>query len=127
MGSASDVVKTFIKTYAELEPDEAKMALIDLREQVSDLEEANRRLKAENADLRQELARKKRLETRRAASCILEDDGSETGPVCQYCYLDKGVTILLEKANGGARCPLCKTRYPGIEASVDGYRQTVSY
>lgn len=125
MSDVSDLVKTFVKTYADLKPDDVKMALIDLREQVSDLEEENRRLKAENAELRARLAHKKRLETIGATSYVLEDDGSKTGPVCQLCYLEKSVTVLLEKSNGGAFCPLCKTRYPGITASVEGYRQFI--
>lgn len=125
MASVSETIKVLIRTYAELEPGEEKMALIDLREQVSDLEEENRRLKAENAELRAKLVSRKKLERVGGACFILEDDGSKTGPVCPNCYEHDGIVMLLERANGGARCSRCNTRYAGIEPAVEGFKSHV--
>lgn len=125
MASVSDAIKTLIRTYAELDPGDEKMALIDLREQVSDLEEENRTLRAENAGLRAQLASRKKMERFGGACFILEDDGSETGPICPACYERDGIVMLLERANGGANCSRCGTRYAGVEPAVEGFRQYI--
>ena len=125
MPSASGAVRAFIKTYAELNPDEERMALLDLMDQVSDLEEENRELRRENAELRERLASRKRLERVGGAYFLLEDDGSKTGPVCPQCYEEDKIAVILERANGGASCSRCRTRYAGVEASAEGFKQHI--
>lgn len=83
----------------------------------------NFELAEENRKLREELARKKALETIGGAAYVLEAGGAKTGPVCPACYAD-GITVLLESAprGGGAQCSKCKARYAGVRASVEGPR-----
>lgn len=125
MPSVSGAVRAFIKTYAELNPDEERMALLDLMDQVSDLEEENRELRRENAELRERLASRKRLERVGGAYFLLEDDGSKTGPVCPQCYEADKIAVILERANGGASCSRCRTRYAGVEAFAEGFKQYI--
>ena len=125
MPDVSGAIKTFIRTYAEMNPDEEKMALLELREQVYDLEDENRMLKRENSELRERLAARKKLERIGGAYYVLEDDGSKTGPVCPHCYIEDGLVMILEGSANGARCARCKDVYPGVAASVEGYRQRV--
>lgn len=125
MPSVSGAVRAFIKTYVELNPDEERMALLDLMDQVSDLEEENRELRRENAELRERLASRKRLERVGGAYFLLEDDGSKTGPVCPQCYEADEIACILEGSKAGSRCARCGTRYPGVDASVEGPRQRI--
>ena len=125
MPDVSGAIKTFIRTYAGMKPDEERMALLDLREQVADLEEENRALKRENEGLRAQLAWRKALETYGGASYVIESDGAKTGPVCPYCYRSDGIVMLLERANGGAKCARCKTWYPGVESDIECSRGSV--
>lgn len=132
MSELFEALKAFIKTYSGMNPDEERAALLDLRERIGDMEDENRELKrrnaqlvCENEQLRRKLAERKKLERRGGAVFLLEDDGAETGPVCPDCYESSGVVMLLEHANGGARCARCRTRYPGVTPAVDGHKTTI--
>lgn len=134
MSDLSDAIKAFVRTYSDMNPDEERAAALDLRERVADLEDENRELRRRNAELadenerlRKKLAARKRLERRDGAVYLLEDDGTETGPICPQCYESDGVIMLLERANGGAACSRCRTRYAGVAPAVDGYRARISY
>lgn len=85
----------------------------------------NGKLMEENAELRTALAHRKALEFRDDSYYIIDEHGDEIGPVCPQCYQDKGLVFLLERANGGARCSVCKTRYAGSRYAVEGFRQQI--
>ena len=132
MSELAEALKAFIKTYSGMNPDEERAALLDLRERVGDMEDENRELKRRNAELacenerlRRKLAERKKLERRGGAVFLLEDDGTATGPICPDCYESSGVVMLLEQANGGARCARCRTRYPGVAPAVEGHKTII--
>ena len=102
-----------------------KMKLAQAAIMLNDLALENKRLADENAELKKQLARKMALEYRDGSYYVYDSCGNLVGPICPRCYRDEGVINLLEKANGGARCSVCKTRYAGSKASVDGFRQRI--
>ena len=102
-----------------------KMRLVEAAMALNELAVENKRLMDENAGLRVELARRKALEYRGGSYYLIEGDGSEVGPVCPRCYRAEVLISRLERANGGARCSVCGTRYAGSRHAVDGYRQRV--
>ena len=67
----------------------------------------------------------KRLERVGGSYYLPEDDGSKTGPVCPQCYEADKIAVILERANGGASCSRCRTRYAGVEASAEGFKQHI--
>ena len=124
MGSALELISMGRELAKALASAEDKMRVMELAARAADLEEENRELRREVAELREELARRKGLETYRGASYVLEGDGTRTGPVCKACYDEHDLVVILESsADGGARCPSCRRRYPGVKASKAGPRQ----
>lgn len=103
-----------------------RIKLMDALDALSELHMENNALKEENRMLREKLAARKRLERRGAEVYILEDDGTETGPICPQCYGADGIVMLLERANGGARCSRCKARYAGVDPAVEGFKTYAS-
>ena len=121
-----DIFQT-IKSLTELAGDIAsaddKMKLSEAAAALNQLESKNRELMVENSELRTKLARRKALEFRGGSYYIFDKNNNVVGPICPQCYQDKGLVFLLEKANGGAHCSVCKTRYAGVRHAVEGYTQ----
>lgn len=93
--------------------------LYDLRCQLGDLSDENRELKAENAKLSEELARRKALEYRGGLYYIIEN-GALAGPICPDCYDETGRIRLLKNGGSWWRCITCGKRYNDGKPS-DGY------
>lgn len=127
MSSVSELVKTIIKTYANISPDDEMLLLMDLRDKVWQLEKENGSLRQENARLKEQLAARKKLERHGASIYILEDDGAETGPICPDCYQRDSVVMLLARADGGARCTRCRTLHAGVVSALEIPSQRASF
>lgn len=127
MSSLSELVRTIIKTYANISPDDEMLLLMDLRDRVWQLEKENDSLRQENAKLKEQLAAKKKLECHGASIYILEDDGTETGPICPDCYQKDNIIMLLVQAEGGARCTRCKTLHAGVASTLEVPGQQSSF
>lgn len=108
------LLKTLMETYAEMNPDELRKKMLDLREAYDDLEDESRILSEENRALREQLKRRKDLERRKDAYYIIEDNGSPTGPVCPRCYLEDGIVVKLAMSGKGAYCPACKAGFHAV-------------
>ena len=113
-----------VKTVASVD-DRIKLAAA--LDSVSELQEKNYKLKHKVKKLKKRLAAMKRMESYGGAYYVLEDDGRKVGPVCPLCSQQKRVIVILERERGSGHCPCCRTRYPGIKASVEGYKQVISY
>lgn len=132
MASISEVLKTFIKTYSEINPNEDKQQLHSLYNDVWELEAENQSLKnkvfqqgKEIERLNEELQHKKRLQLLSEGYFIQCDDGTLKGPICPKCYSESGFVNVLATSDRGAHCSVCKSYYKGVKASVQGYRQKV--
>ena len=77
--------------------------------------------------LREQLAKRKKMERIGGACYILEDGGAKTGPICPQCYVEDGIAMLLERVNGGASCSRCGTRYAGVASGIEGPSPMVPY
>lgn len=120
MLDVSGAFKAFIQTYAGMKPDEEKLALMEIRHQVMQLEDENGDLKREVKSLREKLAGRKKLECFGGAYFVLDDGGARTGPVCPKCYNGEGIVSLLARSSVGSRCYVCKSEYPGIRSDIEG-------
>lgn len=120
VSDAREVVKTVASV-------DGRIKLAAALDSVSELQEKNYKLKHKVKKLKKRLAAMKRMESYGGAYYVLEDDGRKVGPVCPLCYQQKRVIVILERERGSGHCPSCRTRYPGIKASVEGYKQVISY
>lgn len=113
MPSASSIVKTLIRTYAEIKPDEARLRLHDLFEAATELEDENRRLREEVGELTKALQRRKDMEFRDGGYYIIADE-AEFGPICPRCYEAEGFAYSLKPTvDGDGLCTVCGRAYPG--------------
>lgn len=115
ISDAREVVKTISSV-------DDRIRLSEALDRASALRDENERLKRKVRKLRKKLAAMKKLETYKGASYVIEDDGEKTGPICPWCYKHDGITVLLARSNGGARCQVCKRLYAGVSTPVEGYR-----
>lgn len=91
-----------------------------LKKQLADKDRQIRELNEQRSE-----RRKLTFDSKRLGYMIELDNGEVIGPVCPKCHKETASIVLLEETNGGAVCPNCKSRYPGVKASVEGYKQTI--
>lgn len=114
----ADLAKTVASAEDRIKLAEVAMALNQLATE-------NKQLIEENSELRKALARRKSLEYRDDSYYLTTEEGEQIGPVCPKCYQGDALINRLERANGGARCSVCGTRYAGSRYAVEGYHQRV--
>lgn len=119
MGSPVDYFQLGTQLIRNIASLEDKMTVMQLTDRIRVLQEERDGLARQVRELSEELARKKRLETRAGASYVLEDDGAMTGPICKRCYDERDLVIRLVRCPGGARCVNCGETYPGVESDID--------
>lgn len=132
MAKISKALRTFYYTYQEINPSADKTALYELKEEywemidkVDELEEENRELKEKNRELEEQLKKLKNIEYKDGAYFTYDDDGKRTPPICPKCYDEQGLCFNLEQTNGGARCAVCGSRFPGVTTDIVGYKQRI--
>lgn len=88
--------------------------IIELQQNVVQLLDEDRQLRARVAELEGELAMDSQLVRQGFSYYLKEDDGSETGPVCPGCYKrDRVASQLVRAAHSpdGLFCPRCQEKY----------------
>lgn len=127
MPNIANIVKGFLDVANAAQSTADKARILDLISQVQQMNAELDSLKEENKMLREQLAKRKKMERIGGACYILEDDGSKTGPICPQCYTEDGIVMLLESDARGASCSRCGTRYAGVTSDIDGPNAMVSY
>lgn len=127
MSSIANIVKGFLEATETVQSIPDKARILDLISQVQQMSAELDSLKEENKMLREQLAKRKKMERIGGTCYILEDDGAKTGPICPHCYADDGIVMLLESDAHGASCSRCRTRYAGVTSDIDGPIAMVSY
>lgn len=127
MPNISNIIKGFLDVANAAQSTVDKSRILDLVSQVQQISAELDSLREENKMLREQLAKRKKMERIGGACYILEDDGAKTGPICPQCYAEDGIVMLLESDSHGASCSRCGTRYAGVASSIEGPRAMVSY
>ena len=132
MSKVSSAIRKAFNAYAEINPNEDKEALLnvkmefwDLMDKVDELEDENRDLKEQVRELEKQLATVKKIECINGAYYTWDDAENRVGPICYDCYMNNGAIYLLEQTNGGARCSVCKKRYVDVKTDHVGHVQQI--
>lgn len=97
----------------------------DLRDEITELKLQLSDMKQENKRLNEIIERKEKLVKKGNAYFYKEGDGSLSGPICPNCYTNQGFAHELVTSPRGAFCSVCETHYQGVQASVEGYKQSI--
>lgn len=127
MPNISNIIKGFLDVANAAQSTVDKSRILDLVSQVQQISAELDSLREENKMLREQLAKRKKMERIGGACYILEDDGAKTGPICPQCYAEDGIVMLLESDAHGASCSRCGTRYAGVTSRIEGPRARISY
>lgn len=96
-----------------------------LREKIFKLEQTIHEKEREIEKLEDALTSKNALVHKPNGYYYQNPDVSLIGPICPDCYENKGFISLLSTSPRGAFCSACKTHYQGVQASVEGYKQSI--
>ena len=127
MPSIANIVKGFLDVADAARSTADKARVLGLISQVQQMSAELDSLNEENKMLREQLAKRKKMERIGGACYILEDDGAKTAPICPRCYTGDGIVMLLESDSHGASCSRCGTRYAGVASGIDGPSSMVPY
>ncbi len=125
MPSITNIVKGFLDVANAAQSIADKARILDLISQVQQMSAELDSLKEENKMLREQLAKRKKMERICGVCYILEDDGAKPGPICPQCYAEDGIVCCSNQIRMARRAhvaaPVTRASPPASMARARGF------